>query len=160
MLGRAIGALIIFVVGLNVIYFGCLENGSNHRGNPTWGFLSGFAQLEVWLIYALGIAALGWFGVQALVGIRESIDDAEERQAGRVRERMLESARAEYRRDDEKREAFAKQMREEADAYYAAEAKLRPKPAPVESTPVPEKPKPSPRSLKEKAIEDILKGGF
>lgn len=160
MLGRAIGSLVIFVVGLNVIYFGCLENGSNHPGNPAWGLLSGFAQLEVWLLWGFGIAALGWLVIQAFAGIRESMDRAEERQADLARERMLESARAEYRRDEEKREAFAKKMQEEAEAYYQAEAKLRPKPVPIEPTPVAEKPKPSPRSLKEKAIEDILKGGF
>jgi len=58
MLERALISFAILVGCLNLIYFGCIENGSGNLRNPVWAFLNGLVTLEKYiaLIALAGVA--------------------------------------------------------------------------------------------------------
>ena len=67
---RFSAAVAFFIVGLNSVGFGMIENGSNSPGNPVWGFVGPVMDLELYTLKVLTcvIASLG-----ALYIVRNSL---------------------------------------------------------------------------------------
>jgi hypothetical protein len=71
MFNRELLGLGFVILGLNGVYLGCIENGSDNRRNPVWGFLSGLIELEKLTLYGIGMV----IGLFFLWKLREVIFD-------------------------------------------------------------------------------------
>ncbi len=152
---RFLAAVAFFVVGFNFVGFGMIENGSNTRSNPVWGFVGGVMDLEVYVlkIFAcVAAGAIGLFIVGKVVGIVvEALNGTrEEREARRI---SYESNRREAS-STKKSKTIGEQFPEPKPAAsfsYEVPDSVRaipePKPIPRASTP---------EELKEKAIKQIM----
>lgn len=147
---RFLIAMGIVWLGFNLIALGMTENGSNHRWNPMWQFMSGFLDIE-WMVMK-GILIVALIGFAIFIGIRV-ISLVNE-----VKAEMIEESKSKYN------ETFRSNIN---DHTYAVTAKPRetsePKKEPLMfyevpmSVRAPEEPKPIPRALtpeelKQKAI--------
>ena len=143
-------------LGFNLIALGMTENGSNHRWNPMWQFMSGFLDFEWMAIKGILIVAL--IGVAIFTGIRVTSLIKE------VKAEMVEESKPKYN------ETFRSNSNDRA---YAVTAKPRetsePEKEPLTfyevpmSVRAPQEPKPIPRALtpeelKQKAINQIMGG--
>ena len=144
-----------FVVGFNFVGFGMIENGSNTRRNPVWGFVGGVMDLE---LYVLKVFLWVVAGVGALIIVGKVVSIVIEALNGTREER--EARRISY--ESNRREASSTKRTKAIGAQFP-----EPKPAPLFSYEVPDsvralpEPKPVPRAptpeeLKEKAIKQIM----
>ena len=152
---RFLAAVAFFVVGFNFVGFGMIENGSNRRSNPVWGFVGGAMDLE---LYVLKIFLWVIAGVGALIIVGKVVGIVNEALNGTREER--EARRISY--ESNRREAFStKKTNDPGDQFPER------KPVPLFSYEVPDsvqvlpEPLPVPRAatpeeLKEKAIKQIM----
>ena len=157
MLARFGIALLIFFGGMDLVWLGCQENGSNNRFNPIWGFVDGIVTFEKYALFA-ALAA----GVLAVVFI--VIEEVSRtRPAEKSEYQFMRESRNWYEEEKIAREARAEAHRIEANRILNEQASERqskaisePNKRPIEIKAIPPKPKPSADELKQKAIQDLL----
>jgi hypothetical protein len=151
LLKRAAISFGIMWIGFHVIGLGMIDNGSNIRGNPAWDFLSALFDFELWLLKAGVLVAGVIFLVPVVYNVIDMIFRKRRHKKEKLQSKILESAvtieRLESHIVDSLTAAETKPIPEIAVAVAVKQES--PRPVIVEK---------SPEELKQKAIEQLLRG--
>lgn len=132
MLERFFAGIATILVGLNVVAFGVWSNGGAHRGNPVWRALSSFLNFEVFIIkwsLAVGLAYL-LYSLLRVAQEPKTVDPP----------------------------LMKPEVPKPPPVTQQHEFETTPHVKPTESTPLLIPPTPSTEDLKQKAIEQIVRG--
>jgi hypothetical protein len=151
MLNRFFVALFIFVVGVDLIWFGCQQTGADSPNNPAWQLIDGLVTIEKYGIILV-------FCVILIVGIIFFVTESKRPEPDKSEYEIVKENRIQYQNEVAERKARSDARIMEA---QAAERRAKNKLLGIDENPIPvyvrpQKPKLTPDELKKKAIQDIL----
>lgn len=152
---RAIFSVMFFWIGIHAVGFGMTENGFDHPRNPVWAALSEIFQAEIMILHCLfwcGVAVGAIFVVSQLCRmafaqekITADINNPEKsHNTGQAQTEKFKSAATKLEKQNHQPADSAP-----SDVPIANQAAQKPEPP---------KPPPDPGALKQKAIDQILRG--
>lgn len=154
--GRFVAAATFFVVGLHVIGWGMIENGSAYVRNPAWRLLSSFFFFEALVVKLLcGVflaAAVIFLAIRIVPPITALL--------------RPDAPGGKRHQDTSARQDWAQPDHDPSDRHAASVPPLPSSPATISQAltpepraqPTPTRSTPTPEELKKKAIEQILRG--